>query len=54
MGLDMARYTDEIARQNKSSNGRSPVRLGVDIGGTFTDVAAVDGDGILHIGKALI
>ena len=53
MGLDMARYTDEIARQNKSSNGRSPVRLGVDIGGTFTDVAAVDGDGVLHIGKAL-
>lgn len=28
-------------------------RMGVDIGGTFTDVAVVDGDGRLHIGKTL-
>jgi N-methylhydantoinase A len=28
-------------------------RIGVDIGGTFTDVAAVDIDGTLHIGKRL-
>ena len=28
-------------------------RIGVDIGGTFTDVAAVDADGRLHIGKRL-
>jgi N-methylhydantoinase A len=27
--------------------------MGVDIGGTFTDVAVVDGDGRLHIGKTL-
>jgi N-methylhydantoinase A len=28
-------------------------RIGADIGGTFTDVAAVDADGRLHIGKRL-
>jgi N-methylhydantoinase A len=28
-------------------------RIGVDIGGTFTDVAAVDAEGRLHIGKRL-
>ena len=49
----MTEYTDKIVRQNKTSRGNPAVRLGVDIGGTFTDVAAVDADGILHIGKAL-
>src|SRR5690349_3165515 len=29
------------------------VRIGADIGGTFTDVAAVDAEGRLHIGKRL-
>lgn len=29
------------------------VRIGVDIGGTFTDVAAVDTDGVIHLGKRL-
>jgi N-methylhydantoinase A len=53
MALDMTSRTDGIAEQNKSRSGRLPVRLGVDIGGTFTDVAAVDREGILHIGKAL-
>jgi N-methylhydantoinase A len=28
-------------------------RIGVDIGGTFTDVAAVDAEGSLHVGKRL-
>src|SRR5690606_37089273 len=28
-------------------------RMGIDIGGTFTDVAAVDADGVLRIGKVL-
>ncbi len=31
----------------------SPTRVGVDIGGTFTDVAAIDSDGRLSIGKRL-
>ncbi len=29
------------------------VRIGVDIGGTFTDVAAVGPDGVVHLGKRL-
>lgn len=29
------------------------VRIGVDIGGTFTDVAAVGPDGVIHLGKRL-
>ena len=29
------------------------VRIGVDIGGTFTDVAAVGEDGSVHLGKRL-
>ena len=32
---------------------KTPVRLGIDIGGTFTDVAAVDFNGVLRIGKVL-
>lgn len=29
------------------------VGLGIDIGGTFTDVALIDADGILKVGKVL-
>jgi N-methylhydantoinase A len=35
------------------SNTTSICRIGADIGGTFTDVAAVDNQGRLHIGKRL-
>ena len=37
----------------QSQRERATSRIGVDIGGTFTDVAAVDASGRLHIGKRL-
>lgn len=39
--------------KSKSDTGSAPVRLGVDIGGTFTDVTLVDAEGALHISKVL-
>lgn len=44
---------DDSVRRKGERRDTSPVRLGVDIGGTFTDIAAVDSDGTLHIGKTL-
>jgi N-methylhydantoinase A len=38
---------------NDGSKQAVAARVGADIGGTFTDVAAVDADGRLHIGKRL-
>src|SRR4051794_28942020 len=36
-----------------STNGASTSRIGCDIGGTFTDVAAIDENGRLFVGKRL-
>ena len=49
----MTEKSDKTARKEKSGRGGTPVRLAVDIGGTFTDVTLVDADGTLHIGKVL-
>ena len=38
---------------DKAESSEGFARIGVDIGGTFTDVAAVDSKGRLHIGKRL-
>lgn len=35
------------------ANAQGTTRMGVDIGGTFTDTAAVDAQGRLHVGKTL-
>jgi N-methylhydantoinase A len=43
---------NEIQRDRPAMSDRAR-RIGVDIGGTFTDVAAVDAEGRLHIGKRL-
>ena len=34
-----------------SSRLSPPWRIGVDVGGTFTDLALIDADGALHIAK---
>lgn len=49
----MVEQLGKIVREDMSGRGGTPVRLGVDIGGTFTDVALFDADGVLHIGKVL-
>ena len=46
--------TQPRAHATASHSGRNMAyRISVDTGGTFTDVVVVDGDGTLHIGKAL-
>lgn len=49
----MVKQHDNRARKEKSTRCVTPVRLAVDIGGTFTDVAVVERDGSLHVGKVL-
>jgi N-methylhydantoinase A len=43
----------EDTRTDSDKQVAVAARAGADIGGTFTDVAAVDADGYLHIGKRL-
>lgn len=43
----------EGTRNDSDKQAAVAARVGADIGGTFTDVAAVDADGRLHIGKRL-
>ena len=49
----MVKKLNKTRGENISGSIGTSVRLGVDIGGTFTDVALVDSDGGLHIGKVL-
>lgn len=44
---------NKTLRESVSDRTGTSVRLGVDIGGTFTDVAMVASDGSFHIGKVL-
>jgi len=49
----MTNRRDKTIQKDMSGSNGTPVRLGVDIGGTFTDVTLVDADGVLHISKVL-
>ena len=49
----MTKELGKTIHEPASGRDGTPVRLGVDIGGTFTDVALVDADGLLHISKVL-
>jgi N-methylhydantoinase A/oxoprolinase/acetone carboxylase beta subunit len=57
--MNVKQFTDT---QDRTSGGRmqtrettdvSPLRVGVDIGGTFTDISVLDASGIVAIGKVL-
>ncbi|MFH1007919.1 MAG: hydantoinase/oxoprolinase family protein, partial [Candidatus Latescibacterota bacterium] len=49
----MTERSVKTSQKEQSGLGGTPVRLAVDIGGTFTDVTIVDADGTLHVGKVL-